>query len=211
MKPELVENLNKARNTITELNPILSRNKYRDDLGNALVAGLLTTEIQYHHSILLLINSAYVRAAAALARDVVDNMYVALWINACASPNQISKIQTDERFPVTYPEIFEQVDSKYNENAFFADLKNRRGAALYSHNRSGILKLGLWSLGSQVELHDEHEIILGVSTVTSCILFLASEFLANQDQNAESKVVQALADDYEKSSASRPRSLHKSA
>ena len=96
MELELLGNLAKARDTITELVCILSRNKFADDLCTVLVRGLLATLIQYHRSILLLINSADTRSAAALARDVVDNMYVALWINTCASPDQISKIKTVE-------------------------------------------------------------------------------------------------------------------
>jgi hypothetical protein len=117
--------------------------------------------IQYHHSILRLLKVGDLRSAAALARDVVDNMYVALWVNGCASSDQVNKIKADDRFPVTYPEIFEQVDSKYKENAYFSELKGRC-APLYSYNRSGILKLGLWSLGSHVDLHDEH---LGIHRV----------------------------------------------
>jgi len=209
MKPELVENLNKARDTITELDSILSRNQFADDLCTVLVTGLLTSLVQYHHSILLLINSGDMRSAAALSRDVVDNMYVALWINSCAAPDQISKIKTEDRFPVTYPEIFEQVDSEYKENVRFSSLKSRCGAALYSYNRTGILKLGLWSVGSRVELGDEQELIHGVSAVTLCILFLASQFLVKQNQPGESKVVQAVADGYEKRCGTQSLSFHK--
>jgi len=89
------------------------------------VAGLLTTLIQYHHGILLLVKAGDVRAAAALARDVVDNMYVALWVNGCASKDQVNKSKTDDRFLVTYPDIFEQVDSKCRTSAYFVDLKDR--------------------------------------------------------------------------------------
>jgi hypothetical protein len=211
MKPELLESLDKARDTITSLDGILFRNKYTDDLSTVFVAGLLTTLIQYHHGILLLVNSGDVRAAAALARDVVDNMYVALWVNGCASSDQVNKIKTDDRFPVTYPEIFEQVDAKYKANAYFSDLKDRCGAPLYSCNRTGILKLGLWSLGSRVDLQVEQEVTRGLSAVTLCILFLASEFLVKQNRPEESKMVQELADEHEKRSASASLFFHKSA
>ena len=211
MKSELLENLDKARDAMTSLDSILSGNKFSDDLSTILVAGLLTTLIQYHRGILLLVKAGDVRAATALARDVVDNTYVALWTNGCASSEQVSKIKTEDRFPVTYPEIFEQVDSKYKENAYFTALRGRCGAPLYSYNRSGILKLGLWSLGSHIELHDEQEITCGLSAVTLCILFLASEFLIKQNQPGESKIVRDLADDYEKRSASQSLFFHKSA
>ena len=210
MKPELVDSLKQARDTITELDNVLSRPKFADDLCIVLVNGLLTTLIQYHHSILLLINSGDTRSAAALARDIVDNMYIALWINACGSPEQISKIKTDDRFPVTYPEIFEHVDSKYKDNTHFSNLTRRCGSVLYSYNRSGILELGLWSLGSRVELDGEQELIHGVSGLTLCILFLAAEFLAKQNQPKESRVVQAIADGYEKRCASQTLSFRKS-
>jgi hypothetical protein len=212
MKFELMQELSGARDTITELVRIFSRNKYRGDLGTVLVAGLLTALIQYHRSIILLSNSGSVRAAVALAREVVGGMYTALWIHGCASPDQISKVETDDKLPLTYAEIVEQVDSRYKENTFFVDMKNLSCIPLCSYVWPGIVQLGLWSLGSEAHLPHEEDLVTRVSsTATLCILFLASEFLANQDQAEESKAVQVLTDDYQKRRASRPLFFHKSA
>ncbi len=212
MKPELIRDLSGARDTITELDRIFLKNRYRADLGTVLVAGLLTAMIQYHRSIVLLSSSGSVRAAVALAREVVGGMYTALWINGCASPDQISKVETDDKLPLTYAEIVGEVDSRYKENTFFVDMKNLSCIPLCSYVWSGIIQLGLWSLGSDVHLPREEDLIARVSsTATLCILFLASEFLANQDQPGESKVVQVLTDDYQKRCASPSLFFHKSA
>jgi hypothetical protein len=194
VKLELAEHLNRVRVAVTEVDRILARHKHADDSRTVMVIGLLATIIQYHRSILLLLSSGAARSAVALIRDIVDGMYIGLWINTCATPVQIQRIKTEEQFPVNLPEIIKAVDI-----AFFEDMKNRCGTPLYKSNRSGIIQLGHWLLDSDVGLqHDERELCEVTTVATSCILLLAGTVLSNQNHVADCKEVEALSTIYDK-------------
>ena len=202
MKAKLREHLKKVRETVTEVVRVLALHKYPDDSRTVMVAGLLFTIIEHHRSILLLITSGSERSAISLIRDVVDGMYYGLWINGCATPEQIHSIKTDDEFPVKLPEMMKATDTKYEANAFFEDVKNQVGVSLYKANRSGIIQFGRWSIDANARLPDNARELYDVTTAaTACILLLAGEFLAKQNHAAESKAVGILAKDYFKPSA----------
>ncbi len=97
------------------------------------------------------------------------------------------------------PEILKAVDTAYNANAFFEDMKSRCGTPLYKSNRSGIIQLGHWLLDSDTGLrHDERELCEVTTTATNCILLLAGALLSNQNHAAECKVVEAVSATYDK-------------
>ena len=85
MKPELVEHLDKARDTVSEVERIVSSHRYPSDTRTVMVMGLLSTIIQHHRGMLLLIKSANVGSSYALTRDIVKGMRYGLWINRCAT------------------------------------------------------------------------------------------------------------------------------
>jgi hypothetical protein len=196
MNLELVEKLNKAREAIGEIDRILARNKYSDDLRTVMVSGLLATIIQHLRSLLVLINSGAVRSAAVLVRDTVYDMYVALWIDECASLDQA------DRFPLNYDEIRAQLDTTLQGNYFFENLKYEFHSRFYQYNRSGIIELGLWSLHPETVLHsDEPTLNYLIATATLCVVFLTAEFLAKRNHLADSQLVLALAESHLKRSA----------
>jgi hypothetical protein len=196
MKPELANHLNKLRDTVAEMDRILALRKCPNNPRNVAVAGLLSTIVQHHHSILQLINSGAIRSAVALIRDTVDGMYCGLWINSCATLDQRRALKDENAPPPSLPQIIKSVDAAFKADPLFENVKNRCGMPLYKSNRVGILQLGCWSLDSKSDpgLHqDERELCEVTTTATLCILFLAAEFLAKQNHPAESHAVQALA------------------
>jgi hypothetical protein len=58
MKLELTKHLDKVRDTVTEVDRIVSSHKYLSDRRTVMVMGLLSTIIQHHRSMLHLIKSA---------------------------------------------------------------------------------------------------------------------------------------------------------
>jgi hypothetical protein len=68
MKLELAEHLKKVRGTVNEVDRILGVPKYANDPLSVMVIGLLSTIIQHHRSIVVLVSSGSVRAA--LIRDI---------------------------------------------------------------------------------------------------------------------------------------------
>jgi hypothetical protein len=205
MKPETEEHLKKVESAIAQANHILSTHTYPNDARTLMVAGLLSTMIEHHRAMLQLISKGLVGSSFSLARSIVESMYRGLWLNACATPQQIQSFDTDDKFPVNMTDMSKAIDAAYTAHGFFEDLKNRGWAALCSYAHSGMLQLGRRFTGDKVKPnYDEQEIYEVTTTVTTCILLLAGKFLAYQNHAADCTAVQALAGIYGPAAASKP-------
>jgi len=198
MKPELAKHLDTVRETVAEVDRIVSAHSYPADRRTVMVMGLLSTIIQHHRSILLLIKSGGTLASpCALARDIVKGLRYGLWINSCATEEQISRIEKDDEFPFSIPEVIKEIEAAYRADPFFEDLRNRWGAQLYRYSRSEIFHLGRWNIDSGCGLHlDDGEIREMTTIATLCVVVLAAKFLASQGHSTDCKLVETLAGDY---------------
>jgi len=195
MKPELVEHLDKARDTVSQVDRIVSSHEYPADTRTVMVRGLLSTIIEYHRSMLLLIKTGAIASSRALARDIVQGMRHGLWINACATPEQIVRIKEADEWPVTLPEMIKEIDAANSADAFFQGLKNRWGSQLHKYSISGLVRLGRWHIDPSFGLAYGNEEIREVSSIaTLCIVVLAAKFLDRQNYAVECKRVEALAE-----------------
>jgi len=193
MKPETEEHLKKVETAIAQANHILSAHTYPDDPRTLMVVGLLSTMIEHHRAMLQLIGKGLVGSSFSLARSIVESMYRGLWLNACATPQQIQSFDSDDKFPVKMTDMAKAIDATYKANGFFEGLKNRGWAALCSYAHSGMLQLGRRFTGEKVKPnYDEQEIYEATTTVTTCILLLAGKFLAYQNHPADCIAVEAL-------------------
>ena len=201
MKHELVEHLNKVRESVFELDRILTLQEYSSDPRSVAVTCLLYALNEHIRSTLQLIISGATQSAMALIRATVDGMYCGLWISACATPTQIRAFEDEDASPLVLPEITAAVDTAFEANPLFKDVKNRCGNPLYKSNRLGIVQLGRWAFDSNAGLRsDERELCDATTTATVCILFLAAQFLANQNHPIERQEVETLAADFAKNS-----------
>jgi len=123
MKLELARYLDKARDTVTEVDRIVSLHSYPGDIRTVMVRGLLATIIEHHRSILQLLRSGAVDSSYALARDVVTGMRYGLWINSPATKEQILQIEADDAFPLSIPEMVKGIEAAYGKDSFFESLK----------------------------------------------------------------------------------------
>ena len=197
MKPELAKHLDKTRETVNEVDRIVSLHKYPTDTRTVMVRGLLATIIEHHRSILQLLKSGGVDSAYALARDVVKGMGYGLWINAPATEEQIRQTEADDEFPLSIPEMNKRIEVAYGADPFFRSLKNRWGPQLYKYTRSDVVKLGRWNIDENIGLHSDDEAIREVTTIaTLCIVLLAAKFLAGQKHEADCLRIEALAAGY---------------
>jgi hypothetical protein len=197
MKPELAKHLDKVRDTVTEVDRIVSSHPYPGDTRTVMVMGLLSTIIQHHRSILQLIKSANVGSSYALTRDIVKGMRYGLWLNSRATDEQIIRIQQEDEFPLSIPEMIKEIEAAYSKDPFFENLKSRWGTQLYKYTRSDIVHVGLWHIdpGSGLDL-DDGEIRDVTTTATLCIVLLAGKFLAGQGYAVDCKQIETLAVDY---------------
>ena len=203
MKPELVNHLRKVQATVAEVDRIVDLYKYPDDSRTVLVSGLLATIDQHHHGTLLLIKSGAVGSAYALARDIIRGTRLGLWINSCATNDQILRIHKEDESILSIPEMNEEIKAAYQSDPFFVELMDRWAAKLYRYSRETIVRFGQFSIDPKLGLahtHEDEEVADVVTTVTLCIVLLASKFLATHKHEVESKQVEALATPYEKGS-----------
>ena len=74
------------------------------------------------------------------------------------------------------------IDTKYQAEGFFEDLRKRAWPALNSYTHTGILQLGRRFVGQNVQPnYSDGEILAVTTTVTTCPLLLAGKFLAVQN------------------------------
>jgi hypothetical protein len=197
MKFELTRHLDKARDTVTEVERIVSLHGYPTDKRTVLTRGLLSTIIEHHRGMLILIKSGTIGSAYALARDIVKGMRYGLWINSCATEEQIHRTEVGDEFPLSIPEMTAEIESVYKTDRFFESLKNRWATQLYKYSLSSVMQLGHWEIDASSGLHYDDEKIGDVATIgTICILLLAAMFLATQKCVADCEKVETLAGDF---------------
>jgi len=194
MKPELVEHLDKARDTVSQVERIVSSHEYPADTRTVMVRGVLSAIIEYHRSMLQLIKSGAITSSRALTREIIQSMRYGLWINACATPEQILRIKEGDEWPLTLPEMIKKIDAA-NADRFYQHLKNRWGSQLHKYSVSGLFQLGRWHIDPSFRLSHEDEEVRDVSALaTLCIVVLAAKFLDHQNYGVECKQVEALAE-----------------
>ena len=198
MKLELAQHLDRVRDTVAEVDRIVSSHKYPTDRRTVMVIGLLSTIIQHHRSMLQLIKFAGTAGSSwALARDILKGTRYGLWINSCATEDQILRIEEADEFPFSIPELIKEIEAAYRTDRFFEDLKNRWGTQLYKLSRSDIFQLGRWEIDASSGLHlDDGEIREATTIATLCIVLLAGKFLAGKGHSADCELIETLAADY---------------
>jgi hypothetical protein len=51
-------------------------------------------------------------------------MRYGLWINRCATEEQILRVQKEDDFPFSIPDLIKEIQAAYNTDPFFESLKN---------------------------------------------------------------------------------------
>jgi hypothetical protein len=125
MNLELIRHFDKVRDTVTEVSRIVSSHKYSADRRALFVRGLLAAMIQYHQSVLELTKSAAVTSSYALTRDIVKDMRNGLWINSCATDEQVLQLEKTDEFPLSIPEMTREIEAAYSADPFFNSLEDR--------------------------------------------------------------------------------------
>jgi uncharacterized protein DUF6988 len=193
MKPETEAHLKKVESAMLEASHILATQDYPDNSRTVIVIGFLATMVEHQKAMLLLIREGKVGSAFVLARSIVESMYRGMWINGCASDEQIKAFEDDDKFPANMPDMAKAIDETYRSNGFFEDLRKRAWTALCSYAHSGMLQLGRRFREHKVQPdYKDGEIYEATTTVTTCILILTSTFLAAQNHPEQSNAVDGI-------------------
>ncbi len=197
MTNQLKEHLIRCENAIQSAKSILGKHGFPDDYRTVTVIGFVSTLIEYQESFLLLIMHGKVGSAFALGRPIVEGAYRGLWINACATDDEVKKFNEKDRIDLEFGEIAAALDPAHNTGDFFQDFKKRAWKILNSFTHGGMLQLGRRFTKHEVlNNYSEGEIYEMTTTVSTCILLLVSRFLAGQGHAADAKAIDELMESY---------------
>src|SRR5712692_2495809 len=86
---KLREHLVKCEHAIQSAKPIIAKHEYPDDYRTMIVIGFISTLVEHHEAVLLLILRDIVGSAFALGRPIVEGTFRGLWLNVCATDEQV--------------------------------------------------------------------------------------------------------------------------
>lgn len=92
MTATLREHMVKCEHAIQSAKPIIGKYAFPDDYRTSLVIGFISILIEHHEAVLLLVMSEMVGSAFALGRPIVEGMYRALWLNVCATDEELNRL-----------------------------------------------------------------------------------------------------------------------
>jgi hypothetical protein len=194
-KIEIVQNrVSLLRSKIREF---LCDGEYVRQNKNLLLMAYMDIALEHHEAIQLLVKAQLYGSAFALTRSLFDTIFRALWINACATENQIEEIinRDDAKFP-RMGDMIAAIDERYSTDVFFTSLKKRSWAAMCSYAHSGLLQITRRFTDDEVKPNYGDGEILEVLNAMNIAVILASRmfFMSVGRQHEADKVEKMMAE-----------------
>jgi hypothetical protein len=197
MTDKLHEHMVKCEHAVQSAKPILGKHSFPDDYRTVIVIGFISTLIEHHEAAFLLIVSDMIGSAFALGRPIVEGMYRGLWLNACATDDELKRFVEKDEIRTTLGQMAEALDPAHNTGDFFQDFKKRAWNALNSYTHTGMLQLGRRFTKHEVKSsYTDGQIVEMTTTMTTCVLLLISRFLAKQGYPEDANAIDALIETY---------------
>jgi hypothetical protein len=197
MTPKLREHMVKCEKAMQSAKPIIGKHPFPDDYRTTTVIGFISILVEHQEAFLLLVMHDMVGSAFALGRPIVEGMYRALWLNVCATDDDLKRFNEKDEIDLTLAQMADAIDPAHNVGDFFADFKKRAWKALNSYTHTGMLQIGRRFKGHEVvNSYSEGEIYELTTTVTTCVLVVISRFLAKQGHADDAKAIDALLETY---------------
>lgn len=192
MTSETAEHLKQVETAIEKLKEVLSGCRIAQELRNVILIGTIDQLIEHHASVLLLIRSDKVGSAFVLSRSIVEGMYRGLWLNFCATDDEVKAFEQKDKLP-TMDKLADAIDDHYRAEGFFEDLRKRAWPHLCSYAHTGMLQLGRRFTGDVLAPnYSDGEIVEITTSITTCILTMTSKVLARLNLGPEALVAEKL-------------------
>jgi hypothetical protein len=109
----------------------------------------------------------------------------------------VSRFERRDEIGMGMTELARAIDDAYHAEQLFEDLKTRSWDALNSYAHTGVLQLGRRFREHSVQpTYSDREIFEVSTTVTTCVVILASKFLAVQNHPEQSRLAERLVETY---------------
>jgi hypothetical protein len=197
MTGKLREHIVRCETAMQSAKPIIGKHHFPDDYRTVTIIGFISILVEHQEASLLLTTHEMFGSAFALGRPIVEGMYRALWLNACATDEELERFKEKDEIKLTLAQMAEAIDLAHNAGDFFQDLKKRSWKALNSYTHTGMLQLGRRFKGHEVvSSYSEGEIYEMTAVATTCVLVVISRFLAKQGHGDDVEAVDALVGTY---------------
>jgi hypothetical protein len=154
------------------------------------LTGYIDIIIEHHESVFLLIERRLCGSAFTLLRSIFDSLYRALWVNACASSEQIENICENDKFEFPRATMVSEIDEKYATDGFFSFLKKHSWSSMCSYTHSGLLQISRRFTGKDIlPNYSEVEIEEVLNHANIALLLATRLFFGVMNKQAEARDV----------------------
>ena len=193
MEPEILSIIDKGRNLKLQIRKMVIKHDYPKGNKNLILLGYHSIMVEHHDSIHLLIQNKLYGSAFALVRAFYEPLYRALWVNACAKDNQISKIMKGKDAFPKMKEMVEQIDNAYRTDDFWQRIKNNSWSAMNDYTHAGIRQLSRRFVEDEVAPNYHLGEVIEVLDGTNMALLLMALFFFNVYKKTEEiKVIRQM-------------------
>jgi hypothetical protein len=162
-----------------------------------LLTGYFNIVIEHHAAIDLLIKEGLFVSAFALVRPLAETVYRAAWVNACATPQQLEQLVTDDDFG--FPnDMTERADAAYATDGFFKKIKKSSWKSMCSYAHSGLLQVQRQHGAEDVSIgsnYSEAEILEVLKGTTAFLVILTIIFFRSTNHWNQASEIKILAFD----------------
>lgn len=176
---------------------LLHRRGHAAETKNILLMAYVDIALEHHESISLLMRSKLFGSAFALARPLFETMFRALWINKCATQDQIEEVanRDDAKFP-NIAQMVQLIDQSYSTGPFFTSIKQTGWATMCSYTHSGLLQITRRFTGDIKPNYKDAEILEVLNVTNIAIILLARMFFVSMGCHDEAAEAEKMMLDY---------------
>jgi hypothetical protein len=160
---------------------VLSENEYRSNTRTVIVLGFMAQMVEHQEAIHLLIVRDMIGSAFALVRSVFEGACRGVWINCCASDDQIERFRVSDEISLTMAELTDAIDTACATQGFYKTAKQTLWNTLNSYTHTGMMQVSRRFSHHELKTsYDEDDIYIVASLVTTSTLLLIANFLGTQ-------------------------------
>jgi hypothetical protein len=177
-----------------QIRDLLCQREYASETKTHLLVAYLDIALEHHEAVALLIKTKLYGSAFALVRPLLETLFRALWINGCATPDQVQEVahRDDTKFP-RMDQLVAIIDQTYATDNFFASIKNASWAAMCSFTHSGLSQLvRRFTDGDVKPNYRDVEIVQVLNNTNTAIILLSRMFFLSADCENEAATVEKM-------------------
>jgi hypothetical protein len=187
MTPEISAHLLQLEQVIQGAKLLFARHEYPRNYRNVVLVGFISQAIEHQEAVLLLVSRDLVGSAFALARPIIETMYRGLWIDKCATDEEVQRFIKQDKIDPTIATLAKAIDEKYETHGAFERLKTRSWDLLNSLRHTGMHQVRRRFTAKEARpSYTEAQIIQATTAATTCVLILIGQFFLTRNYREES-------------------------